>query len=268
MLTLFAATAIAAAGIVADPCVSEPKVPPDIAAWREQVYTPGNKTMPAPPPSTAAYRAAYMDARRTDWADLCRYRKENAAIAGRTGRRPRVVFMGDSITEGWRFADGDFGDRGWLGRGISGQTTPQMLLRFNDDVVALHPQVVHIMGGTNDVAGNTGPTTIDTVVGNVSAMITLAKAAGIRVVLAAVPPAGAFPWRPDVTPSPIIAALNARLKALAVRQRVVFVDYGAVLARPDGAMQPRLALDGVHPNWSGYAAMHPLAVAALTRAAR
>jgi acyl-CoA thioesterase I len=178
------------------------------------------------------------------------------------------VFMGDSITEAWKYGDPKVFTGGWIDRGISGQTTPQMLIRFPADVLALHPRVVHIMAGTNDIAGNTGPTTIDTIVGNIAAMVTLAKADGIRVVIAAVPPAGRFSWAPDLKPVPQIAALNARLRALAAREHVTFVDYGAALALPDGAMRDAFTLDGVHPNAAGYAAMAPLMRKAIAAASR
>src|SRR5579859_66404 len=134
-----------------------------------------------------------------DFGDLCHYRAGNADVI-KSGHPPRVVFMGDSITEYWEKQDSTFFTEGKLDRGVSGQTTSQMLLRFRQDVIALKPQAVHIMAGTNDVAGNTVPVTLEQVEGNIASMAELAKAHGIRVILASVPPAGRFPWRPQVQP--------------------------------------------------------------------
>lgn len=251
--------ALAAAAAADAPC--SPPVPAAIEDWRRKTYAPDNaKSIPPPLAEGTPYVAAYKEARKTDWADTCRYRDENAAVMARPASARDVVFMGDSITWGWRYCDPAFAaGGGWLDRGISGQTTSQMLVRFPGDVLALHPRVVHIMAGTNDIAGNTGPMTLDAIEANIAAMVTLAKAAGIRVVLAAVPPAKTFGWQPKLDPVPQIAALNTRLRALAAREKVAFVDYGAVLAMPDGAMRDALTLDGVHPNFAGYAAMAPLA---------
>ncbi|WP_334161807.1 SGNH/GDSL hydrolase family protein [Phenylobacterium sp.] len=204
---------------------------------------------------------------QTDWANLCRYRADNAATPPPRSDQPRVVFMGDSITEGWRRFDPDFFEaNGYLGRGISGQTTPQMLVRFQPDVIALKPRVAHLMAATNDIAGNTGPTTLQAVQDNIVAMTTLARANGVRMVLAAVPPAADFPWRKGMEPAPKIAELNAWLKAYAAREGLVFVDYGEVLGDAAGAMRPEFSRDGVHPNPAGYAAMQPLARRAIAEA--
>ncbi|PXA86783.1 GDSL family lipase [Nostoc sp. 3335mG] len=224
--------------------------------------------IPPPVAAATAYRTAYVEARKQDWADLCHYRADNLRLQALPPSAREVVFMGDSITEAWAFGDPALFRPGWIDRGISGQTTPQMLVRFPQDVIALHPRVVHIMAATNDIAGNTGPTTLDTIEGNIAAMVSLAKAAGIRVVLAATPPSAGFTWKPDLKPAPIIAALNARLKALAEREKVVFVDYGSVLAIPDGALKPGFSLDGTHPNAEGYAAIAPLTKAAIAKAER
>ena len=148
------------------------------------------------------YRDAYTEARKTDWADLCHFRDDNLKLIARPQAERDVVFMGDSITEAWASGDATLFTKGWVDRGISGQTTAQMLVRFPSDVLALHPRVVHIMAGTNDVAGNTGPTTLDAIEGNLTAMVMLAKANGIRVVIAAIPPAGKFSWAPDLKPVP------------------------------------------------------------------
>jgi acyl-CoA thioesterase I len=267
MLTLLLAGA--ALGVVADPCLNQPQMNDALKAWRASVYAPGNKKMIPPPKDAAiAYRTAYLEARKTDWADICMYRADNLRLKAQPQAERQIVFMGDSITQAWQYADPSMFANGWIDRGVSGQTTPQMLVRFPLDVVALHPRVVHIMAGINDIAGNTGPTTLDQVEANIAAMVTLAKAAKIRVVLAATPPADHFAWSPEMKPAPDVAALNARLKALAAREGVVFVDYGEVLAAPGGAMKDELTLDGVHPGAAGYKAMAPLTRFAIAKAMR
>jgi len=266
-MLLFAAALAAASGTIDNPCPAQPVMPPELVAWRAQVYAHGNRKMIPPPTAPATtYRAAYLDARKTDWADLCHFRDDNRTLAARPLTERAVVFMGDSITDAWQFGDPSLFRRGWIDRGISGQTTSQMLLRFPGDVLALHPRVVHIMAGTNDIAGNTGPVSLDTIEANIAAMVTLAKAAGIHVVLAATPPSDRFTWSPDLKPAPRIAELNRRLKALALREKVTFVDYGPVLATPDGGMKPEYSLDGVHPNADGYLAIAPLARRAMAGA--
>jgi lysophospholipase L1-like esterase len=218
------------------------------------------------PCPTLLQAAAYRAARETDWPDLCRYHADNARLMALPKASRDIVFIGDSITEGWAAGDPEFYRDGRVNRGISGQTTQQMLLRFPQDVLALHPRMVHIMAGTNDVAGNAGPTTLDAIEGNIAAMVVLAKAAGIRVVLASTPPAGFFKWSPTMQPAPVIAALNERLRRLAKRERVIFLDYGAVLATPEGALRPEYTFDGTHPNAAGYAAMEPSLRQALSKA--
>ncbi|HEY4070436.1 MAG TPA: SGNH/GDSL hydrolase family protein [Sphingomicrobium sp.] len=217
--------------------------------------------------ATAAAAAQVGQGADGDWANVGRYRAANEPLVSRPMPR-RVVFMGDSITEGWASRPFIGGHRNFVGRGISGQTTPQMLLRFRSDVIALKPEVVHIMGGTNDIAGNTGPETQEEIVGYITSMVELARANGIKIVLASVPPAADFPWRHGLNPAPKIRSLNARLKEFAARRNIAYVDYWRVLASPDGAMKPQYSGDGVHPNAAGYAAMEPLASAALARAMR
>lgn len=253
-LTLFAATSAAAqttipgdpyaddpAGIVADPCPRHPV--PQGAEW--QMWN------------------LHMLTR--DFGQLCRYRAANAQLR-ESGAPVRVVFMGDSITDNWiNLAPALFED-GRVDRGISGQTTPQMLVRFRQDVIDLHPQAVHIMAGTNDIAGNTGAATIETVQGNIRSMAELARAHGIAVILASIPPAGAFPWARTKQPVPVIREMNAWLKSYAADNGFTYVDYFAAMATPAGAMRPGLSSDGVHPNAAGYAVMKPLALAAIERA--
>lgn len=209
-----------------------------------------------------------MQQRLADWPQLQRYRSENAALPAAVAGQPRVVFFGDSITEGWGPTGSDtfFAGKGYVNRGISGQTTAQMLVRFRQDVVDLKPETVHIMAGTNDIAGNTGAATIDTVMGNIQSMAELARAHGIKVIIASVPPAAAFPWSPGKLPAPQVDEMNRRLSAYARINHFGYVDYHRAMAQPDGAMKPGLASDGVHPTPEGYAVMRPLALAAIAAA--
>jgi len=203
-----------------------------------------------------------------DWPNLCRYRADNATVAARPQHDRAVVFMGDSITRGWDLEHSPALGTGMINRGISGQTTPQMLARFMADVVALHPRAVHIMAGTNDLAGNTGPETEQDVKNNIVAMATLARANHIRVILASIPPARAFPWRPEVKPLAELHALNAWLRDYAKRTGAIYVDYGPALAAPDGGMRAEFSADGVHPDAAGYAAMAPVTKKAIAAALR
>lgn len=271
---LFAATpALAAdppAGLVDDPCAGRAPVPPSILAAAAARYDAKRKEPPPAVPleDLAAYRAIQAEGQKRDWPNLCMYRADNAWLMGQPAAARQVVFMGDSITYGWGLADAGFFGPGHVNRGISGQTTPQMLARFQADVAALKPRVVHIMAGTNDLAGNTGPTTVQDVRNNVVAMVTLAKAAHARVILASIPPAKSFNWAPALKPADQIRDMNAWLKGYAREQGLVYADYYAVLAAADGGMKPELTFDGVHPNPAGYDVMKPVAEAALKRALR
>jgi acetyl esterase/lipase/lysophospholipase L1-like esterase len=260
------------AGIVSAPCP-----PPDPAA--EARLKPVDDLFMTPAASPEAFWDAFAklqatvlagDAERNraqqaaDWPNLCRYKAANATLA--RGPRPRAVFMGDSITDNWVRGDPALFTDGIVGRGIGGQTSPQMLARFRQDVVALRPRVVHIMAGTNDIAGNTGPTTIEDYQHNILAMIDLARANDIALVIAAIPPSRKLFWRGDFDPRPQIRELNAWLRGLAFSRGLTFVDYGMVLADPDGGMRADLGNDGVHPNRLGYARMRPLAERAVAEA--
>lgn len=231
----------------------------EMSAMAQRFMDPAN-------PIGAGFRKTQAEQQATDWPFLCRYRDANAALK-QSGRRPDVVFMGDSITEGWINADPSFfTSHNYVDRGISGQSSSQMVVRFYHDVVALHPRVVHIMTGTNDIGGATGPVTEDESIDNVRAMIDLAQANGITVVLASIPPMSRLLPRPDFNLRPVVRTLNARLKALAAERRIAFIDYYTPFAQPDGAFDPRYANDGVHPTRAGYAVMEPLAQRALSSA--
>lgn len=188
---------------------------------------------------------------REDWPGLGRYRAENAALL-KSGVKSDIVFMGDSITEGWPRERPGFFRAGRVGRGIGGETTPQMVLRMIADVVDLKPRFVHIMAGTNDIAGNTGPMTFKQSTDNFRMMIQIAQANDIQVLLASIPPARGFPWRAGLETVAPIRALNAWLRDYAEEAGATWVDYTPVLADANGAMLPGLATDGVHPTGAGY----------------
>ncbi len=210
----------------------------------------------------------YLQRTVADFGQLQRYRGANAQLPATVSGQPRVVFFGDSITEGWgrEGSAGFFPGKGWLNRGISGQTTAQMLVRFSQDVLALKPQVVVILAGTNDVAGNTGPSTQGMIEDNLHAMVELARAHGIAVVLASVLPVSEYPWMPGITPAPKVRALNTALKRYAEAKQLVYLDYYTPMVNAAGGLDPQLAEDGVHPTTKGYAVMALLAEAAVTRA--
>jgi lysophospholipase L1-like esterase len=212
---------------------------------------------------------AAQTAQSTDWANLHRYAADNAALGAPKANEDRVVFMGNSITEAWAksFAT-QFAGKPYIGRGISGQTTPQMLLRFRQDVVALKPKVVIILGGTNDVAGNTGPSTLEMIEDNLASMTEVAKANDIRVVLASVLPVYDYPWKKGLEPAPKIVSLNAWIKAYAARVGAVYVDFHAAMKDDRDGMRAELGSDGVHPTPAGYAIMGPLVEKAIADALR
>jgi len=212
----------------------------------------------------AALSPVKEERRQQDYFGICRYRDDNAKLEARQGSR--VVFFGDSITELWRAADPELFSKEALNRGISGQTTAQMLGRFRHDVVELRPRVVHIMAGTNDLAGNTGPTTLAWIQANIRTMVDISRAHGIAVVLAAVPPAARFNWRPEIRPASQIQAMNAWLRDYAASEKLVFADYGGVLADAAGGMRAELSADGVHPNAEAYKRMRPIAEKAVREA--
>ncbi len=204
-----------------------------------------------------------------DWPNLAKYRDANASLPAPTPHENRVVFYGNSITEGWaHLFPAMFPGKPYIGRGISGQTTPQMLVRFHQDVVALRPKVVVILAGTNDIAGNTGPSTIEMIEGNLEAMTEIAKAHGIRVVLSSVLPVYDYPWRQGLEPAPKIVALNKWMKAYAARTGEVYLDYHSAMADGRQGLPSNLASDGVHPTEAGYRIMAPLAEKAIAKALR
>jgi len=204
-----------------------------------------------------------------DWGNLARYRQENSALPAPASSEKRVVFYGNSITEGWaRHFGAMFPGKPYIGRGIGGQTTPQMLVRFRQDVVALKPKVVVILAGTNDIAGNTGPSTLEMIQDNLASMTEIARANRIQVVLSSVLPVYDYRWRPGLEPAQKIVALNRWLEAYARRNGHVYLDYHSAMADARQGMRAELSPDGVHPNEAGYRIMAPLAERAIQRALR
>jgi len=232
--------------------------------------TPEAKTPDTAPQATpvSEWQKQYNARLVTDFPWLARFKEADLKLAPPAAGENRVVFMGDSITEGWHFdgPDGFFTGKPYINRGISGQTTPQMLVRFRQDVIALQPKVVVILAGINDIAGNTGPMTLEQTEDNLASMADLAAAHHIRVVLCSVTPAFDFPWRPGMTPAPKVLALNAWIKTYAAEHGHVYVDYYAAMKDERGGLPAALSHDGVHPLPVGYAMMGPLVEAGIAKA--
>lgn len=201
----------------------------------------------------------------TDFGWLARFKEANLKLPPLAPGENRVVFMGDSITEGWHL-DLSFPGKPYINRGISGQTSPQMLLRFRQDVIDLKPRVVVILAGTNDIAGNTGPMTLEQSENNLASMADLATANHVKVVLCSVTPAFDFPWQRGLEPAPKIDALNAWIRNYAAEKAYVYVDYHSALKDAEDGLPPALSKDGVHPLPAGYAIMAPLAEAGIAKA--
>jgi len=193
-----------------------------------------------------------------DFANFGRYQKQNQEVLSQN-IAPNSVLMGDSITEGWFATDpGFFTKNNFVGRGISGQVTSQMLLRFREDVIKLKPKRVIILAGTNDIAENQGPISLDKVFGNIVSMAELAKANNIKVILCSVLPAYDFPWRKDMQPADKVIALNKMIKDYAQRNHITYVDYHSVLKDEKNGLPKEIAEDGIHPNKLGYEKMEAI----------
>lgn len=203
------------------------------------------------------------------WAGLSRYRAANDSLPLPSPGENRVIYIGDSITESWAtYFPALFPGKPYIGRGISGQTTPQILLRFRQDVVALKPEVVVILAGTNDIAGNTGPASIEKIADNVASMADIARANGIRVVLSSVLPVYDYPWKRGLEPAARIVALNSLLRSYAEATDAVYLDYHTPMVDGRGGLRADLSNDGVHPNEAGYSVMATLVEAAIAKALR
>ena len=202
-----------------------------------------------------------------DWANLNRYGAENTKLGLPSLSENRIVFMGNSITEGWgQLSPNFFSGKPYINRGISGQTTPQMLLRFRADVINLKPAVVVILAGTNDIAGNTGPSTLEMIMGNIISMSELAKANGIKVVLCSVIPAFDYPWKPGLNPDKKIGELNEIIKNYADSHGIIYLDYYLSMVDEKKGLKDEYTYDGVHPNKAGYKVMEPLVEQAISKA--
>ena len=270
------------AALVLATSTASARTPPSVSAQAAAAAPAQQATPPALPScqelAAAVQAAARNDARLSDWPNLARYREANRSVAAPAPDQARVVFMGDSITDAWpqpRFG-AFFPGKPYIGRGISGQTTPQMLIRFRPDVIALRPKVVVILAGTNDIAGNTGPMTDGDIQGNLASMADLAKANGIRVVFSSILPVSEYHVRPGDTgppqttrrPMARIAALNAWMKDYAAANGHVYLDYVTAMSDAKGLLRAELSEDDLHPNAAGYAIMGPLAEAAIQTALR
>ena len=194
-----------------------------------------------------------------DWANLNRYQQENNALTRFANKDYKVVFLGNSITEQWKVTDSlFFKENSYLCRGISGQTTPQMLIRFRQDVVNLHPKIVVILGGTNDIAGNSGPSTLEMIMNNLISMTEIAKANHIKVILCSVLPAYIYPWSKGKEPNIKIPELNKMIKVFCQENNVNYLDCFGVMANEKNGMKEELTTDGVHCNLMGYKLMEQL----------
>jgi lysophospholipase L1-like esterase len=210
---------------------------------------------------------AAMQVKLADWAQLGYYREANRALAPVAAGEDRVVFYGSSTMEFWgRNGSTFFPGKPYVNRGISGQTTPQMVVRFRQDVVSLHPKVVVILGGGNDVAMNTGPMTPEMTEDNWQSMADLAKANGIKVVFASLTPTTDFPWRRGLHPAEKIRALDAWLQGYCASHGLVYLDYYSALTNAEGGMKAEYTVDGVHASVKGYEVMAPLTQAAIDKA--
>ena len=246
----------------------------------QQPVPPAAGAAPAPtgPEMAAALKSLLAnDARLRDWAQLGRYRDQNRTLGQPAAGEPRVVFMGDSITDAWpqeRFGDFFTKNKSYVGRGISGQTTPQMLIRFRPDVIDLQPKAVVILAGTNDIAGNTGPMSNEDIQNNMMSMAELAKAHKIKVILSSILPTGNYHVGPsgvpqtETRPMARIRAINDWMKKYAAAEGHTYLDYFSAMLDQSGLLRTELSGDDLHPNAQGYAIMAPLADAAIKQALR
>ena len=196
---------------------------------------------------------------KSDWANLKKFANANKKLAPLTRNENRIVFMGNSITESWAKVDSSFFDNNkYVNRGISGQTSSQMLLRFRQDVINLHPQVVVILAGTNDIAENTGPISLEDVMGNIISMTELAEMNKIKVILSSVLPAYDFPWHPGLQPAEKIVRLNSLIKSYCENKNIIYVDYYSKMVDEKKGLDKKFTNDGVHPTLAGYKIMEPL----------
>lgn len=249
-----------------------------------QTTPPAASPQPSPPSppvdsadcTQAKATVVRLETKLQDWPAIARYHEDNAKIIAPNSKKKRVVFMGDSITDSWDnpVNGGFFPGKPYLDRGISGQTTPQMLIRFRPDVIALRPAVVVILAGTNDIAGNTGPMTLEAIEDNLSSMAELARAHHIRVVLSSLLPVSDYEKTADRQPRiqtkrrppEQIKALNDWMKEYTREHKLIYLDYYSAMVDDKGFLKEELSEDGLHPNIKGYAVMGPLAEEAIKNA--
>ncbi len=251
-----------------------------LLAQSPQTQAPSPSPSPAQADSADCAQAkatvARFETKLNDWPAMARYREDNAKVASPARKEKRVVFMGDSITDSWDNPanGGFFPGKPYMDRGISGQTTPQMLIRFRPDVIALRPEVVVILAGTNDIAGNTGPMTLQAIEDNLTSMAELARAHRIRVVLSSLLPVSDYEKTADGQPRiqttrrppEQIKALNDWMKNYALNNKLTYLDYYSAMIDDKGFLKDELSNDGLHPNIQGYAVMAPLAERAIAAA--
>jgi len=254
---MFAAAAVAGLFVTSMLQAQEPGTRPETQA-------PVAQTSPSGHPNNA-YWNDHDKQILMDFGDLAHFREADVKLGAPGAGEDRVVFMGDSITAGWKLGE-SFPGKPYINRGISGQTSPQMQVRFRQDVIDLKPRAVLILAGTNDVAGNTGTMTLEQTEGNIASMADMAKANGIRVVLCSVLPAFDFSWAPGLEPAPKIAELNKWMQQYAAQKGYEYVDYYSAMKDDRGGLPPTLSHDGVHPLPAGYAVMTPLAEAGIEKA--
>lgn len=200
-----------------------------------------------------------MAAQNTDWPYLKKYEKDNSTLPTPAPNENRIVFMGDSITEFWSKEEPDFfSKKEYINRGISGQTSPQMLLRFRADVIQLHPKAVVILAGGNDIAGNTGESSLVMIMNNLISMVELAQVNHIKVILCSLLPANHFYWNPKIKPANCIITLNKMIKDYAFANKILFVDYYSALVDKHQGLSSQFSKDGVHPDRNGYTTMKPV----------
>jgi lysophospholipase L1-like esterase len=279
LLLLSAATRVAAQ-MVASPSPTPSSAPPQIAFPGQYAPTPADWKFAVVPSGCNRFsgdeKAACLEFVASDYGRLARYAEANKALAPKRAGETRVVFFGDSITDNWSRAGygGFFPGKPYVNRGIGGQTTSQMLVRFRPDVIALQPDAVVILAGTNDISGNSGPISDEAIEGNLASMAELAKLHGIRVVLASLLPVaddkrdtGGNPViRTKQRPPERLRAINAWMADYARRNSHVYLDYFTAVADASGMLKADLNADGLHPNAAGYAVMAPLAERAIAQA--
>lgn len=201
-----------------------------------------------------------------DWANFNKFKVDNEALLPVKESEERIVFMGNSITIGWLNTHPEFfKDKPYVNRGISGQTTPQMLVRFRADVIDIDAKVVVILAGTNDIAGNTGPSTLKMIVDNLKSMTEIARANGVKVILCSVLPAFDYPWRPGLEPNVKIPKLNTLIKSYAEENEVYYLDYFSVLNNGENGIDKEFSYDGVHLTLEGYKLLEPMVEQAIKK---